>query len=436
MADATPADLLVRRYFETDLQGATRTLETMGEEGVVAILKSLPPATAAKAIRQLQVTFAAEMLKDAEEDLFREIAAELEPSHAATVFMHLPQQARDRFLQVMPERLKREVQEHLTFPEGSAGRLMTTTFISLRENMTVAEATDRIRQLAQKRMPASYAYVVDDGERLVGVMNMRDLLLAMPNERIGKVMRRDLFVLHAFTDREQAASELAKRRYFAAPVVDSENRMLGIIKAEQLLAGVQQEMTEDIQKMFGAGGDERAFSPIGYSLRKRLPWLHVNLATAFLAAAVVALFEDTIAKITVLAVFLPVVAGQGGNAGAQSLAIVMRGLVMREIPRDRVRRLVWKEGLLGLITGTVTGVVTALVAWAWHGNPFLGVVIGLGMIVNLFFAGLAGAAIPVLMRAFGLDPAQCSSIILTTVTDVVGFLAFLGFAVLFQGYLV
>lgn len=185
-----------------------------------------------------------------------------------------------------------------------------------------------------------------------------------------------------------------------------------------------------------AGGDERAFSPIGFSLRKRLPWLHVNLATAFLAAAVVALFEDVIARITVLAVFLPVVAGQGGNAGAQSLAVVMRGLVMREIPEQKVRRLLTKEVLIGTANGLIIGVVTAAIAWGWHGNPYLGVVIGLAMIVNLVAAGLSGAAIPITMKAIGLDPAQSSSIILTTVTDVVGFFAFLGFAAVFQGYLI
>ncbi|UCG32500.1 MAG: magnesium transporter [Phycisphaerales bacterium] len=195
-------------------------------------------------------------------------------------------------------------------------------------------------------------------------------------------------------------------------------------------------MAESIQRMFGGSPDERAFSPTIFSLRKRLPWLHVNLATAFLAAYVVSLFEETIAKITILAVFLPVVAGQGGNAGAQSLAIVMRGLVMREIPKRRVLWLIAKEGWLGLLTGAITGAVTGLVAWLWQSNPILGVVIGLGMIVNLFAAGLSGAAIPVIMKALGFDPAQCSSIILTTITDVVGFLAFLGFAVVFQSYLI
>jgi magnesium transporter len=210
---------------------------------------------------------------------------------------------------------------------------------------------------------------------------------------------------------------------------------VGIIKAEQLIQGIQEEVTEDLQRMFGAGGDERVFSPILFSLKKRLPWLHVNLATAFLAAAVVAVFEDLIARLTVLAVFLPVVAGQGGNAGAQSLAVVMRGLVMREIPKDKVLKLVLKEGWLGAVSGAIIGIVTALVAWGWHGNPFLGIVIGLGMLLNLIFAGLSGASIPVLMKRIGLDPAQCSSIILTTVTDVMGFLAFLGLALLFQSRL-
>jgi magnesium transporter len=426
---------LVHKFFEKDLVGAARALETMPEERVVEVLRTLPAALAARAVRQLQVSYAAAVLKEAEAELFREIAAGLDSHHAATIFMHLPREARERFLTHLPDKLRRDIQEQLSYPEGSVGRLMSTSFLSFRTDATVHDAVQIIRQLAPKRYPASYAYVVDDQDHLKGVLNMRDLLLGAPDARLEVIMRTDLFTLHCFTDREEAAAQLAKRRYFAAPVVDYEGRVLGIIKAEQLLQGVQEEVAEDLQRMFGAGGDERTFSPIGYSLRKRLPWLHVNLATAFLAAAVVALFEDVIARITVLAVFLPVVAGQGGNAGAQSLAIVMRGLVVREIPRDKVKRLVLKEGWLGAVSGTVTGLVTALVAWAWHGNPWLGLVIGLAMIVNLCAAGLAGAAIPVVMKALGLDPAQCSSIILTTVTDVVGFFAFLVFAVVFQARL-
>jgi magnesium transporter len=202
-----------------------------------------------------------------------------------------------------------------------------------------------------------------------------------------------------------------------------------------MIRGVQEDVTKDIQQMFGAGRDEKVFSSIWFSLKKRLPWLHVNLATAFMAAAVVAMFEGIIAKLTVLAVFLPVVAGQGGNAGAQSLAVVMRGIVMREIPKNKKLTLIMKEGKLGAINGATIGLVTAMMAWTWYGSPYLGLVIGLGMLVNLICAGLSGAAIPLLMKRIGIDPAQSSSIVLTTVTDIVGFFAFLSFAVLFQNYL-
>jgi magnesium transporter len=408
----------------------------MDEGDVVEVLRQLPPSVAGRAVRHLQVTYAAALLREAEADLFVEIARELEPQHAAAIFMHLPQEARERFLQHLPEKLKRDVQEQLTFPDDSVGRMMSTQFLTLRQDMSVREAIERIRSVAARRFPASYVYVVDGEDHLVGVMNMRDLMLANPEQKIADVMRKEVFALPCFTEREQAAAELSKRRYFAAPVVDAENRMLGVVKAEQLLAGMQEDLTGDIQTMFGAGADERVTSSIAFSLSRRLPWLHVNLLTAFLAAGVVAMFEDAIARMTVLAVFLPVVAGQGGNAGAQSLAIVMRGLVMREVPRGGARRVIVKEALLGCVSGAATGAVTAVIAWLWYGNPWLGLVIGIAMVINLFAAGLAGAAIPMVMRAMRLDPAQSSSIVLTTVTDVVGFFAFLGLAMGFESLII
>lgn len=261
---------------------------------------------------------------------------------------------------------------------------------------------------------------------------MRDLMLANPDDLIENVMRKDVFSVDAFMDREQVARELTGRNFFVVPVVDSQKKMVGVVRAHELIGDVQEEATEDIQKMFGAGGDERSFSPIFFSLKKRLFWLHVNLATAFLAASVIGLFEGIIAKISALAVFMPVVAGQGGNAGAQSLAVVMRGLVMREIPPNKVANLILKETWIGFLNGVVIGVITGLITWIWEGNPWFGAVIALAMIVNLIIAGFFGAAIPIVMKGLGLDPAQCSNIVLTTFTDVIGFFSFLGFAVLFQ----
>jgi len=436
MTSVNPLTPLVEKYVTADAATAARTLEALPEEEAMEVFKALPDNMNAMILPHLQLNFAAALVKDMDPAGFKAVVRAMEPKRGAFLLMRLPRDALERLLPHAPKKLKDEARDLLVYPEGSVGRMMHTDYLSLHEGELVRDAVRKIRTLATQRYPASYAYVVDVEERLVGVINMRDLLLAAEETPLGSVVKRDVFTLDCFLDGAEAAQELGKRRYFAAPVVDAEKRMLGIVKAEQLIHGAQANVVESMQRMFGGSPDERAFSAFTFSLRKRLPWLHVNLATAFLAAFVVSLFEDTIARITVLAVFLPVVAGQGGNAGAQSLAIVMRGLVMREIPPNRVLALVMKEGLLGITTGTVTGIVTGLVAWFWQGNAVLGLVIGLGMVVNLFFAGLSGAAIPIVMKSLGWDPAQCSSIILTTVTDVVGFVAFLGFAVLFQSFLI
>lgn len=435
MAQPNPLVPLVRKYIETDPDGAARIVETMEEDTAAQALLQMPPGALAKVFPHLQAAYSATLLQNAAPEVFQAIVKVMDPQRAAKIFMHLPSDARERFVPHLSDKLKARVQELLTYPEDSVGGIMSTRFLALRPDNSVKDAITKLRSLAKKRVVHSYAYVTDEEDKLVGVLNMYELMLASPAQKLEAVMRKDLFTLDPFLERVAAAEELGKRRYFAAPVVDGEGRLLGVIRAEQLIGDVKQEMSEDIQKMFGVSAEERAFSPIATSLWRRLPWLQVNLLTAFLAAGVVALFEDIIAQMTALAIFLPVVAGQGGNAGAQSLAIVMRGLVMREIPKGKVGRLVLKEAWLGTITGLVTGIVTGLVAWAWQGNAALGVVVGLGMLVNLFAAGLSGASIPVLMKSLGWDPAQCSSIILTTVTDVVGFFAFLGFAVVFRGWL-
>lgn len=435
MTTDTPLLLLVEDFVQRDPSAVARRLEAMAEEDALTVVQLLPRGLKAGLIPHLQVSYAAAMLAGISPEDFEAVIRGLPPERAATIVSYLPDEVQQALFPYLPEKVGRHVRELLEYPSDSIGRIMSTQFLSFHKGLKARDAIRKIRSQFKRKPTASYAYVVDDADLLVGVMNMHDLLLAAPDATLDSVMRREVFSLRPFMTQAEAADELSRRRYFAAPVVDAENRLLGIIKAERLLQGISHEIAGDIPKMFGAGGDEGAFSTLGYSLRKRLPWLHVNLATAFMAAGVVALFETTIAQITVLAVFLPVVAGQGGNAGAQSLAVVMRGLVMREIPRSRYGPLIFKEGMLGLINGVVTGLVTAVVAWLWQGNPALGLVVGLGMIVNLVCAGVAGASIPIGLKSVGLDPAQSSSIILTTVTDVVGFFAFLGFAVVFMEYL-
>lgn len=427
---------LIQPYFEKDPTMAAAHLEKMEEKEAIGVLKEISPPIAVAIFPHLSTSVAAHFLKTVPSELFIKIVEGLAPQQGAAIFLKLSPEERSALLDHLTPATQKNIQEILHYPEDSAGRMMTSEFTALRKDLLVRQAIEKIRSMVRKGYNVLYVYVIDEENHLVGVLNMRDLMLAGGSMLVEDVMRRDVFSIPSFMDREEIANKITDKGLMAAPVIDAENHLLGILKTDQILHHVQEEDTEDIQKMFGAGGDERAFSPIRFSLKTRLPWLHVNLVTAFLAAFVVGLFEEIIAKITVLAVFLPVVAGQGGNAGAQSLAVVMRGLVMREIPKGRVRHLILKESIIGMCNGIIVGLVTGITAWFWKGNPFLGVVIALAMMVNLFMAGFSGALIPITMKALGLDPAQSSNIILTTITDVVGFLAFLGFAMIFQSYLV
>ncbi len=435
MHNHAPLLSVLKKLFERDPLLAAHTLETIDSDEAVEVLKVIPPTMVVEIIQHLNDAYCALLMEKLPASNFKKIVNSLDVQKAVSIFLRFSSEMRQSFLDLLDEKQKKSIQELLSYPEDSVGRVMSVAFIAFHNDTTVRDAIVKIRNLAKKGSALSYIYVVDNEGHLAGVMNMRDMLLCDSNEILEHIMRRDIFTVNCFDDVEKVANALSDRKYFAAPVVDSENRLLGVVRAEQLIGDVREAVSEDIQKMFGAGGDETAFSPVSKALRMRLPWLHVNLATAFLAAAVISMFEGLIARITVLAVYLPVIAGQGGNAGAQSLAIVMRGLVMREIPRSKALRLIVKETGIGMVNGIVIGIVTGFVAWIWQGNPFLGLVIGLGMFANLVIAGFSGAVIPLGMKAMNLDPAQCSSIILTTITDVMGFLVFLGLAVVFQQYL-
>lgn len=425
---------VIRRFIDTEPQQAALALEALGEEEAAALLKGLPPTAGAACLERARPLFAAEVLRAMTAHAAAQILGRMGPEHGAAVLRAMPETARPSLLEALPEPSRREMVEGLSYPQDSAGRLMRTDFLAYDKDLKVREVVARLRALAGKGVH-SYVYVIGADRKLLGVLNMRDLLLAAPEAQIEKVMRVDVFSVPAFTDREELLHLAQVKNFMSIPVVDALGRLVGTIKSEDLLESSQEEATEDVQLMFGVSAEERAFSPLSFKIRKRLPWLNVNLVTAFAASAVVAQFEDLIGRVAVLAVFLPLVAGQGGNAGIQTLAVVLRGLVIREVrPRD-AWPLIYAEGVVALVNGLSIGCVTALAAWLWRGNPWLGLVVGLAMLVNMLAAGLAGAGIPLVMKRWGFDPAQSSGIFLTTVTDVVGFFAFLGFAALFETWL-
>ena len=425
---------VIRKLVEDDYEKLARIMEGLDEGEILNVMKVLPHALSAKVISVLPANLVAAILIQLPSEFLEKIIGDFDPQKISDIILSLPEELRCNLLEKTPHKKKKLIREMLTFPEDSAGRIMSRDYLSFHVNLKVKDAINKIKAMARRKASFSYAYVVDSNNKLIGVLRMFDLIAAPREVTLSSIMKKELYTIDSFSSREDVANDLKAQKYSTAPVVDSQNRLLGIVRAEKLIMEAQEDVAEDIQMMVGVAPEERTFSSIWFSLRRRLPWLHINLATAFAAAGVVSIFEDIIHQITALAIFLPVVAGQGGNAGAQTLAVVMRGLVMREIPKGRFKSLLFKEAGLGALNGIIIGLVTGLIAWQWQGSYFMGIVIGLGMIVNLIAAGLAGAAIPIIMKTLGVDPAQSSSIILTTITDVVGFFAFLSFAVMFQNY--
>jgi len=280
-----------------------------------------------------------------------------------------------------------------------------------------------------------YLYVVDERRHLVGVVSLRRLLLVPPPTPLKRIMTTDLIAVRDDVDQEEVAQQVASYNLLAVPVVDGENKLVGIITVDDVIDVIKDEATEDVFRLAGVSIQDGVLTPPGESLKRRLPWLGVNLFTAFAAAVVVSRFEGMIEQVTALAVLMPIVAGMGGNAATQTLTVIVRGIALGELSFTNARKTLIKEALVGLGNGLALGLVAGVVAWLWQGSPMLGVILGLAMVINMFVAATAGTLIPLGLRALKVDPALASSVFITTLTDVFGFLAFLGLAALFLGRL-
>jgi magnesium transporter len=303
----------------------------------------------------------------------------------------------------------------------------------LRPETTVGEALEHLRQNRPRTLRS--VFLIDEQLRLQAVVDLQDLALAPADSLLGALGRPVTVSVSAVDPRDLVVELLEQQHLEELPVLDLHGQLLGVIRAAELMRALQESTSADLQMMVGVSKDERALSPVGFAVRKRLLWMHINLLTAFLAAAVVGVFESTIAQFTALAVLLPVVAGQSGNAGAQAQAVTMRGLALHEIGIRQWLRMVLKEFRIGLINGAAVALTTAAGVYVWSGSAGLALIISLAMVLSMTIACVAGALVPIMLTRFGQDPAQSSSIILTTVTDVSGFLSFLGIAALLSGLL-
>lgn len=428
---------LVKKFIQDDPVKAAHALEGLPPRDAAQLLGDLPPSLAAQGIENMPPQAAARLLEERSPGSAAEILHRTGKFQAADVFRQFAPDFAKTVIPLLAQDFSKDISEILAYPRDSAGRMMHTDFLAFRSDAKVRDVVQKLRGIAKKQLPAaSYCYVVDGANALQGVLNMRDLLLAAHDAKVEEIMIRDVVKVGPFADREELLAMVARRHYLAVPVTDPSGRLLGIVNTKNIIASTEEEATEDLQILFGASAEERSFSPAWFKITRRLPWLTINLATAFLAGSVVALFEDFIARIAVLAVFLPIIAGQGGNAGTQTLAVVIRGMLMREIAPHNAWQLVRTELFVGFVNGAATGLLTAAAAWLWKGSAWLGFVVGIAMVVNMVAAGLSGALIPLVMKRLGYDPAHSSGIFLTTVTDVVGFFAFLSTAWLLQGKLI
>jgi magnesium transporter len=412
---------------------AAAALETVPGDAVAAVLAAQPPGIAGPVLDRMVPARAGAALAALGPERAAGPLAAMSPARAASALSWLNDTEIAQILDAASARVAREVRELFAYPDDTAGSLMDPRAITVRQSDSVADAVARLAGITK---PLHRVYVIDDEHTLIGSVAIQDLAVADRDAPISSLTVSEVEAVDAFMHREDVAEMLSRTATPTIAVVDAEGRLVGVLRHRVLLGIAEEEAASMMQQMVGANPDERALSPVSFAVKKRLPWLNINLLTAFLAAAVVGLFEGTIAKVTSLAVLLPVVAGQSGNSGSQALAVTMRGLALREIRAAHWPRVAAKELAVGVTNGIAIALVTGAGVWIWSGTPMLAAVISVAMVLSMAAAGLAGASIPIVLKGLGQDPAQSSSIILTTVTDVVGFSSFLGLATLLADKLV
>jgi magnesium transporter len=410
-----------------------RLLERESPATVAEILARQPISLTVPVWERLSPDIGIGALDNLSEAQTLEVLRYMDPTRIAAMLAVRDAETRNRYLGMLPEAEAAELRNILSYPADSAGALMDPRVLLLRADTTVREALARIRSV--RRRGTRKLFVVDTDNHLEGQVDIQDVATATMNTQLEEIQRPVRAVVNAVAPREEVVDIFEQFKLTDLPVVDADGRLIGVVRYRNLMAAAEDEATVAMQTMVGVSKDERALSKVSFAVRKRLPWLHINLATAFLAAAVVGLFENTIAQYTALAVLLPVVAGQSGNTGAQALAVTMRGLALREIRTRHWLRVVFKEAAAGFWNGVAIAITTSLGVWLWSGSEGLAGVIGISMILSMVIAGICGAAIPMLLTAAKQDPAQSSSIVLTTITDVAGFFSFLGIATLFSNLL-
>ncbi len=406
----------------------------LDDQDQAAILPQLDINDTADLLEELDDEEAADVAETLSTPFLADILDAMEPDEAADVLGDLPPRLAADALAEMEE--SANVIPLLVFPDETAGGLMTTHLLTLTPEITTAEAIEYLRQTTLGSDTPYYLYVVEKNYKLLGVVGLRDLVIADPKRRIREIMDPDVISAKTDLDQEDVARLMIRYDLAAMPVVDDAGSLRGVITYDDLVDVIEDEATEDIYRLANVPDSDLSFdSPIGLSIRRRLPWLLLSGITALFASWVISQFESLIAQVALLAAFLSVVAGLGGNTATQTLAIIVRAIALDEIePRDAWRTLT-KEAVVGLFQGLFIGAAAAVGVYLWTGNEVLGLVLGLALVGNMILATVIGTLVPLILRRLGADPALASTVLVTAVTDSVGFALFLGLASVFINYI-
>ena len=403
-------------------------LARLTRESQIELLRMLTPDRVGLIMEELEPTDAVGLSQDMEPEQLSQVLDETSPEVAADVLRGLSEEVASSTLERMEE--AEGVTPLLEYEDDAAGGLMTSQFIALRDTMTVMEAMAFVRRWAQDLDPEdfSYLFAVDLNGVLNGGISLAQLVVAKPYQHISLLLSPDVLSVPVETDQEPCARLMERYNVRNLPVVDDAGKLVGVLKLEDMVDVLEDEATEDMYRMIGVGEEEKALGHFWRSVGSRLPWLIVNLGTTVLAALVITLFQSTILRAVALVAFLPVIAGQGGIAGTQTLTLIVRSLALGEISPGSARRLLTKEVGLALVHGMALAVMVGIIALVWKGSGYLALVVAAAMIINLVVASISGVLVPLGFKSMRIDPALGSAVAVTTVTDVLGFLIYLGLA--------
>lgn len=424
--DVAAARRLVRGLHPSEVADFIERLPARERGGVWALLD---PAQEGAVLAHMQDTVRADVLEQMRPAEVADVTRTLAADDVADILQDLPNEVADTILQAMDAQNRQRLADVLTYPEDTAGGLMDTDVVSVRADVSLDVVARYLRRLGQIPDKTDNLMVVDRDNQYLGVLPLAELLVRPAESPVADWMQ-DEISLSARLPATAVARLFEQRDLVSAAVVDEAGKLLGRITIDDVVDVIQEEAEQALRSMAGLGEDDM-FSPVIASARRRAVWLGINLLTAFLAAWVIGRFAETIRELVALAVLMPVVAGMGGIAGSQTLTIAIRGIALGQLVKSNIRPLLEKELAVGLVNGVIWSAVVALIVVVWFGDFPLGLIIGVAMIINLLVAALAGALIPVVLKRYGIDPAIAGGVILTTVTDVVGFMTFLGLATIF-----